>query len=475
MRAQRVLRASLTRVEVLAVFPILVLLAQEFGGTRAVIGAAMLLPTLMVLLNFGISIRPDAALDPVRKAGQEDGRRRMLSMLERVAAMPDTHGACFVLELDGWEVFARQWGTETAADVLDRVQDRLRAGLRETDHLAYLGAGRFGVVAHALASGRLGVRNGMADRLQACVSEPLRLGETSVRLTASLGHARLARQRLDAAGDALDAAETALAEAQTRGPGSMRAHWTGMAPGAMAGRRAAGGADADLAAEVPEALETGAIQPWFLPQVDAATGAITGFETVARWNHPVLGVLRPSRFGASLAAAGQVDTVAARLRDRTLDALVEWDRVLTQAPAGSETGGAPLAGTLTISIRVDSEALRNSALAEQIAWSLDAADIAPERLTLAIPEPAPGAPGNDALVATLTALRQRGVRLDLDDFGTGQASLLSIRRFGIARIRIGRSLIIGIDEDPDRKAMVGGILSLAREMRLDTLAEGVDT
>jgi EAL domain-containing protein (putative c-di-GMP-specific phosphodiesterase class I)/GGDEF domain-containing protein len=457
------LRTALTRVEVLAVFPILVLLAQEFGGTRAVVGAAMLLPTLLVLLNIGLPDRADMAMGAARRPWRdEDGRQTMLAMLERVAATPSAHGACLMLELDEWDAFGRRWGMETAADVLDRVRDRLRAALRDSDHLAYLGGGRFGVVAHPLSSERLGLRNGLADRLQACVSEPLRLGETTVRLTASVGHARLTRDTLDPAGHAIDAATTALSAAQTAGPGSLRAHWEGMAPGDTV-RHVALGADAHLAAEVPEALETGAIQPWFLPQIDAKTGAVIGFEMGARWHHPTLGLLGPARFAASIAQAGQVDTVAARLRERAVDALAEWDR------AG--LGG----GDLTLTIRVDADALRNPALAEQVAWSLDAAEIAPERLRLAIPEPVAGACGNDALVATLTALRQQGVHLDLDDFGSGQASLLSIRRFGVTRIRIARALVVGLDQDPDQKAMVGGILSLAREMRLGTLAQGVDT
>lgn len=466
MRAQRVLRSALTRVEVLAVFPILVLLAHEFGGPQAVVAAAMILPTLLVFLNLGLAGRADAPLGAAQLSWKDqDGRRTMLAMLERVAAMPSTHGACLMLELDEWEAFGRHWGAEAAVDVLDRVRDRLRAALRDTDHLAYLGGGRFGVVAYALSSARLGVRNGMADRLQACVSEPLRLGETSVRLTASLGHVRLAKDNLDPAGAAMSAAEMALAAAQTSGPGSVRAHWDGMGQGRTAARRAGGGADARLAAEIPEALETGALQPWFLPQIEAKTGALIGFEVVPRWDHTVLGVLGPSRFAASLADAGQVDTVGARLRDRAVDALAEWDRA-----------GLGLAdGNLTISMRVDADALRNPALAEQIAWSLDAADLAPARLRLAIPEPLAGAPGNEAIVETLTSLREKGVGLDLDEFGIGQPSLLSIRRFGIKRIRIDRSLVTDLDHDADRKAMVGGVLSLAREMRLGTLAQGVDT
>jgi EAL domain-containing protein (putative c-di-GMP-specific phosphodiesterase class I) len=84
-------------------------------------------------------------------------------------------------------------------------------------------------------------------------------------------------------------------------------------------------------------------------------------------------------------------------------------------------------------------------------------------------------PGDDTIMATLAALRSQGIALDLDDFGVGQASLLSIRRFGVARIKIDRSFVTGIDRDPEQQAMVGGIVSLGRTMGLEALAEGVET
>jgi EAL domain-containing protein (putative c-di-GMP-specific phosphodiesterase class I) len=82
---------------------------------------------------------------------------------------------------------------------------------------------------------------------------------------------------------------------------------------------------------------------------------------------------------------------------------------------------------------------------------------------------------DDAIMATLAALRSQGIGLDLDDFGVGQASLLSIRRFGVRRIKIDRSFVIGIDRDVEQQAMVGGIVSLGRSMGLEALAEGVET
>jgi EAL domain-containing protein (putative c-di-GMP-specific phosphodiesterase class I) len=80
-----------------------------------------------------------------------------------------------------------------------------------------------------------------------------------------------------------------------------------------------------------------------------------------------------------------------------------------------------------------------------------------------------------AIIETLTALGAHGVNLDLDDFGVGQASLAAIRRFGVSRIKIDRSFVIGLDEDPEQRSMVAAIIAMARQLGVETLAEGVET
>jgi EAL domain-containing protein (putative c-di-GMP-specific phosphodiesterase class I) len=116
-----------------------------------------------------------------------------------------------------------------------------------------------------------------------------------------------------------------------------------------------------------------------------------------------------------------------------------------------------------------------SQLRGTVAWDLDAAGIEPGRLIIEVLESVAADARDDAIMATLAALRSQGISLDLDDFGVGQASLLSIRRFGVRRIKIDRSFVIGIDRRPEQQAMVGGIVSLGRSMGLEALAEGVET
>jgi EAL domain-containing protein (putative c-di-GMP-specific phosphodiesterase class I)/GGDEF domain-containing protein len=454
-RWQRRLRTSLSRTEILALFPIISLLSYQLGGPEAVLLTAMILPSLLVLLNLGASTtgalpRSEPA-DPPR--GDRAGRDTMCAMLDRIARMDGMDSACFLLSIDDWDTLAGRWGRQGAEEILGRCATRLRGALRRDDLLADLGAGNFGVVLHPVPSARLAIRDGIVERLRATLAEPLLIDGVPVRFTASAGHAALRPVGSDPAGETLAGAAAALEEAHVAGPNTVRA----FVPGLTSARR--GGAP--LAEEVSGALTGGAIRPWFQPQTDPRTGRVTGFEALARWEHPTLGLLAPDRFLDAVADAGRMEALGAAMRQQALTALTEWDR------AG--------AAGITISVNASTTELRSPSFAEQVAWDLDRMDVAPDRFIVEVLETVAASGRDDSVIATLAALRQQGIGLDLDDFGIGQASLLSIRRFGIGRIKIDRSFVMGVDADPEQQALVGAIVSMAREMGLETLAEGVET
>jgi EAL domain-containing protein (putative c-di-GMP-specific phosphodiesterase class I)/GGDEF domain-containing protein len=442
------LGTALLRTEVLALFPILILLAYQTGREGAVIATAMALPTLLALRNIG-----GAMAHPMHTSGdRRPNRDTMAAMLDRIAAMAGMDTACFVLALDDREALVTRWGRDTALALHDRCRLRLEGSLRRGDLLADLGEGRFGVVLHPVEVARLGIREGIAARLCAVVAEPLIVGDATLRLTASVGHAALRQGGADPA-STLTGAESALEEALLAGPNSIRAH--------VPGRALTRPGEDPLAEEVAEALTSGAIRPWFQPQVDAVTGRVTGFEALARWHHPRLGLLGPARFLDAVAEAGRMEALGVAMRRHALAALATWDR------HGADD--------ITVSVNACADELRSPTYAEQVAWDLDTHDIAPSRLAIEVLETVAATARDDSIVATLGALRGQGVAIELDDFGVGQASLLAIRRYGVRRIKIDRSFVIGVDADGEQKAMVGAILSMAREMGIEALAEGVET
>jgi EAL domain-containing protein (putative c-di-GMP-specific phosphodiesterase class I) len=112
---------------------------------------------------------------------------------------------------------------------------------------------------------------------------------------------------------------------------------------------------------------------------------------------------------------------------------------------------------------------------DRIGWELDRHDLTPDRLVIEVLESVVANRAEDVVMRNLAGLARLGCCLDLDDFGTGHASITSIRRFSIERIKIDRSFVTRIDDDPEQQKMVGAILTMAERLGLDTLAEGVET
>jgi EAL domain-containing protein (putative c-di-GMP-specific phosphodiesterase class I) len=144
-----------------------------------------------------------------------------------------------------------------------------------------------------------------------------------------------------------------------------------------------------------------------------------------------------------------------------LAALVRWDKAGFHIP--------------NVAVNFSSAELRNPRLAEKLKWELDRFDLTPDRLCVEILETVIAETDNDVIVRNISALANLGCQIDLDDFGTGHASITNIRRFAVNRIKIDRSFVTHVDEDREQQKIVSGILSLAEQMGLETLAEGVET
>lgn len=440
---------ALARIDVLAVFPLLAVTALWLGLDDLVLVTAFALPAILAMRALA-SAFGDTGPSPGR--GTQTGRDALLAALDSAGQGRDHHSACVLLRIDDWDRLTDRYGLETAAAIADRCGDRIRTTLRPGDVVAQLGDARFGIVLCPSRSLRLGTREGIVNRLCAALSEPVTVDGASLRLTVSAGHAALIRDAGDVAGATLQAAGAALAEAHRNGPGAVRA----FAPMLLRQRHDRAG----LAADVDAALANGEIRPWFQPQIHATSRVISGFEALARWHHPDRGILTPADFLPAIDDAGRLDALGRVMLRQTLDALRQWDLAGLRVPS--------------VAINLSGAELRNPALADHIKWEVDRFDVAPARLTLEIPETLATRGDDDSVIATLAALGRHGFTLDLDDFGIGQASLPAIRRFGVARIKIDRSFILGLDRDPEQQTMVTAILSMARHLRVQTLAEGVE-
>jgi EAL domain-containing protein (putative c-di-GMP-specific phosphodiesterase class I) len=146
---------------------------------------------------------------------------------------------------------------------------------------------------------------------------------------------------------------------------------------------------------------------------------------------------------------------------QALSALARWDEAGLKVPS--------------VAINASLANLRDPRLPDRIRWELDRFGLAPDRLGIEVLETVIAATDNDIVVANIAALSRLGCGIDLDDFGTGHASITSIRRFAVRRIKIDRSFVLRVDEDREQQKMMSAILSMAEQLGIEALAEGVET
>lgn len=442
---------ALGRIEVIALFPLLVLAATWFGfDDLAMVTAGGLAGLLAIGTLWGRAYPTSAMAD---NTPLPSGRQGLVSMMDRIAGTDGRDTACFLLQIDDWPATADLWGHDLSEDIISRVQERLFTALRTRDQLMRLGDAKFGIVLDGLPSARLGLRDTIATRLSDAVAEPIALRGVIVRLSVSIGHTALIRRGADSAETTFKAAEAALSDAILHAPGATRA----FAPGMGRSRSV----QTALSAEVEGALHDGAITAWFQPQICARTRVLTGMETLARWDHPKKGLLSPKEFFSAVEASGHMPLLGRTLMHQALKALDDWDKAEANVPG--------------ISINFSPQELRDLNLPQALHEEVARYGLAPDRITIEINETVASQTDDDSILATLSALHDAGHRMDLDKFGLGSVSLPALQRFNVTRVKIDQSFVLGIDAEEAKQRTVAAIVAMAKALGIQCLAKGVET
>ncbi|TNC65158.1 putative bifunctional diguanylate cyclase/phosphodiesterase [Rubellimicrobium roseum] len=361
--------------------------------------------------------------------------------------------AALVIEIDRFRQIEAEHDRAAIETLLRVTEDRLGQALLGAGTPARLEGPAFAVALEPAGDLDLEAALQMAGRVQRTLSEPVALGDANLQPTLSLGLA-LPRRLPSPTGEALlRAATVALIEAQRSGPAAIRSYSE-----AMRARVETRGA---LVQEVAHAFERGEIRGHFQPQLSARDGTLTGFETLARWQHPIRGLIPPAEFLPAIEQAGQMIRLGEVMLREALTALRDWESQGLHVPR--------------VGVNFSSAELCDPRLLDRIGWELDRFDLTPDRLVVEVLETVVASRSDDMVVRNLAGLARLGCCLDLDDFGTGHASITSIRRLSIERIKIDRSFVTRIDEDPEQQRMVAAILTMADRLGIDTLAEGVET
>jgi EAL domain-containing protein (putative c-di-GMP-specific phosphodiesterase class I) len=285
------------------------------------------------------------------------------------------------------------------------------------------------------------------------IEEPVKIAGASLYISCTIGFCMRSQISGESASIWQAAATDSLFEARAAGTSGIRA----FSPELQRKTRLR----TDLRNEASAALENGQIEPWYQPQISTDTGKVTGFEALARWMHPVHGLVAPDMFLPVMEDAGLLERLSEVMLYHALTAIKAWD---------SAGIGVPRVG-----VNFSGDELRNPRLVDKIKWDLDRFDLSAERLSVEILETVVTEAPGDTVARNIAGLAAMGCRIDLDDFGTGHASIAAVRRFSISRIKIDRSFVIKADRNARQQRMISAILTMAERLGLETLAEGVET
>jgi len=450
-------KTALIGPQILAFVPALTLGGYWFGGEGVLLFMAIFLPALLGLVGLFTPMRarlPDRGpVDPITRLPP---RGALLTALDAAFCNEPESGlrsAALALEIDDFASCRVQHGDAAADRLLALTALRIQGILRDGDTLCRIDEARFAIALAPVRRVDLESMIQLSARLQQALVEPVLIGGLRLFATVSIGFC-LPRRASEKTGHfCLDSAENALAEAQANGIGAIRAH--------SAQPRKRRVLRAGLVGEIADALESGHITPWFQPQVSTNTGKVSGMEALARWQHPERGTILPGAFLPAISAAGLNERLGEVILFNSLTALKSWDKAALQIP--------------NVAVNFSGEELSDPRLCDKIRWELDRFDLAPSRLTVEVLETVIARSDNDTITRNIAQLAEMGCGVDLDDFGTGHASIANIRRFSVSRIKIDRSFVTRIDTDRDQQQMLTAILDMSERLDIETLAEGVET
>lgn len=433
----------LDRPGLLLFLPAAMLLALLLGGEVAIIPLS--LGTLAVVAAMR---RGRGASVPV-----SDQVARALDHTLAEGAASGASTGCFVVQFDDASDLCDRHGRVRQSGLLAACIARLRGALRPGDRLYALEDGSMAVVLGPTLRLDLEAMIAIAGRMQLVVQQPMAPSLDVAQVTCSIGFCD-ARLLPGADGRALlDAAQVAADEAGRHRPAAIRAYTSD-----LAGMRTARDA---LRAGFAAAIDSGQIRAHFQPQVSTDSGEVTGVEALARWHHPERGILAPGQFLPAIEGTELMEQLGQAMILQGLAALGAWEKAGLRVP--------------TVAVNLSAQELRDPSLPERLRWTLDRHDLAPSRLTIEVLETVIAGPADDAIARNIARISQMGCGVDLDDFGTGNASITSIRRFALGRLKIDRSFVREVDLDRGQQRIVTAILAMAEQLGLDTLAEGVET
>jgi diguanylate cyclase (GGDEF)-like protein/PAS domain S-box-containing protein len=390
-------------------------------------------------------------------------RRNLQDRLDRAFERSRHSGSpcgLLLIDLDDFKDVNDTKGHGIGDELLIAVADRLRAGLRPEDLAARLGGDEFAVLVTDLRGPNEADR--LARRIDGAFDEPFILADGTLSSTASIGVA--VTEGCHSAEELLRNADLALYAA--KGDGKRRWRHYDPALHDQAIERAA------LREHLDRAIAEGSVVLHYQPVVEIGDGRLTGFEALARWPHPVRGMIGPDVFIPLAEETGQILPLGRLLLRQAVSDAAAWNRARSGAEQLAGSLGVP---PLHIAVNVSLRQFRDQGFAAETTALLGAAGLEPDLLVLELTESDLMKHHDEQARQTLAVLKEQGVRIAIDDFGTGYSSLSYLRDLPIDILKIDKSFIADIATSAEQAALVEGIIRIADGLGLSVVAEGVET
>ncbi len=356
--------------------------------------------------------------------------------------------AVLMIDLDRFKVVNDSLGHSVGDEILRTIADRLQLAVRDGDLVSRLGGDEFVV----LIRGPVGELEAVAvaQRIIDLVKDPIKTGVHEVYVTGSVGIAfpNPADRKTE---DVLSHADAAMYEAKNKGRNRYEI-FDEQSREAVANR-------IETEGQLRRAIANNELEVYYQPEYDLVNNVIVGAESLIRWNHPEDGVLTAGLFIDIAEDTGLVGDIGSFVLREACRQGAEWN--------------ARRAEPLTIRVNLSARQLEQESIVAEVADVLEETGLPAELLCLEITETALMADVDESM-RLLNELRSTGVRLAVDDFGTGFSSLAYLKRFPVDILKIDQAFIRHLDTDPTDEAIVLSIIRLAEALDLDVVAEGIE-
>lgn len=365
------------------------------------------------------------------------------------ARRQQTLGALLLLDVDRFKQINDSLGHQVGDELLREVATRLQHAGRMEDTVARLGGDEFTLILEDLAD--LTQAGRVAQKILKVLGRPMAIADLELIVTCSIGIAVFPHRGDDMAAEFLRQADTAMYEAKRRGGNQYDYYTEEMGSRAMA--------SLEMESDLRRAIERGDVTVVYQPQYALRSGELIGLEVLARWHDPVRGQVPPAEFIAVAEMSGLIDVLGFMVLEQVAAQLAAWgDRGLEFH---------------RVAINLSPRQLAAPDLVPRCASILEQHGISATSIELEITERVVYQEGGPSY-RNLLGLHRLGFQFAIDDFGTGHSSMINLKRFPLARLKIDQSFIQDIDTNSNDEAIARATAALARELGLEVIAEGVE-